>query len=165
MIDSMHHRSRLTQDQNCGIVVQETTWNRRTAVVSGSSGNSVSVSSVFSPNIDKSLKYRKTNKRQSFAQPCQDGHIMSEQNKMPRRPLPLGYQSFSDLRQDGCYYVDKTPLIRQMIDERRYCFLSRPAISARVFWSIPCWNCSRAMNPCFEDWAFIRTGTGRSSTP
>ncbi len=51
---------------------------------------------------------------------------MSEQNLTERRPLPLGYQSFSDLRQDGCYYVDKTPLIRQMIDKGRYYFLSRP---------------------------------------
>ncbi len=51
---------------------------------------------------------------------------MSEQNLTERRPLPLGYQSFSDLRQDGCYYVDKTPLIWQMIDEGRYYFLSRP---------------------------------------
>ncbi|MCY4051854.1 MAG: AAA family ATPase [Gammaproteobacteria bacterium] len=43
-----------------------------------------------------------------------------------RRKLPIGYQSFADLRKDGCYYVDKTPLIRQMIEERRYYFLSRP---------------------------------------
>ncbi len=51
---------------------------------------------------------------------------MSEQSSADRHPLPLGYQSFSDLRQDGCYYVDKTPLIRQMIDKGRYYFLSRP---------------------------------------
>ena len=43
-----------------------------------------------------------------------------------RRPLPLGYQSFSDLREEGCYYVDKTPLIREMIRLGRYYFLSRP---------------------------------------
>ncbi|MCY4050120.1 MAG: AAA family ATPase [Gammaproteobacteria bacterium] len=43
-----------------------------------------------------------------------------------RRKLPIGYQSFADLRKDGCYYVDKTPLIRQMIEEGRYYFLSRP---------------------------------------
>ncbi len=51
---------------------------------------------------------------------------MSEQNKIPRRPLPLGYQSFGRLRERGCYYVDKTPLIRQMIDEGDFYFLSRP---------------------------------------
>ncbi len=51
---------------------------------------------------------------------------MSEQSSADRHPLPLGYQSFSDLRQDGCYHVDKTPLIWQMIDEGRYYFLSRP---------------------------------------
>ncbi len=51
---------------------------------------------------------------------------MSEQSSADRHPLPLGYQSFSDLRQDGCYYVDKTLLIWQMINEGRYYFLSRP---------------------------------------
>ncbi len=51
---------------------------------------------------------------------------MSEKTRTDRHPLPIGYQSFADLRQDGCYYVDKTPLIRQMIDEGRYYFLSRP---------------------------------------
>ena len=43
-----------------------------------------------------------------------------------RRKLPIGYQSFADLRKEGCYYVDKTPLIRQMVDEGRYYFLARP---------------------------------------
>ncbi|MCY4147874.1 MAG: AAA family ATPase, partial [Gammaproteobacteria bacterium] len=43
-----------------------------------------------------------------------------------RCPLPIGYQSFSNLRNEGCYYVDKTSLIRQMTDEGRYYFLSRP---------------------------------------
>ncbi len=51
---------------------------------------------------------------------------MSAENQLQRRKLPIGYQSFKDLREDGCYYVDKTPLIRQMIDEGRYYFLARP---------------------------------------
>ncbi|MCY4217736.1 MAG: AAA family ATPase [Gammaproteobacteria bacterium] len=50
-----------------------------------------------------------------------NAEIQKEQCK-----LPIGYQSFTDLREEGCYYVDKTPLIRQMIDEGRYYFLSRP---------------------------------------
>ncbi len=51
---------------------------------------------------------------------------MSEQNQTQRYPLPLGYESFSDLRQDGCCHVGKTPLIRQMINEGDFYFLSRP---------------------------------------
>ena len=43
-----------------------------------------------------------------------------------RRPLPIGIQTFSTLREEGCYYVDKTPLIRELIRTGRHYFLSRP---------------------------------------
>ena len=42
------------------------------------------------------------------------------------RPLPAGIQTFSTLRNEGCYYVDKTPLIRELIHRGRHYFLSRP---------------------------------------
>ena len=45
---------------------------------------------------------------------------------MSKLTLPIGIQSFRDLRKDECYYVDKTPLIRQLIKEGRHYFLSRP---------------------------------------
>ncbi len=45
---------------------------------------------------------------------------------MQRRQLPIGIQSFRTLREDGCYYVDKTPLIHQLVSQGRHCFLSRP---------------------------------------
>ncbi len=38
----------------------------------------------------------------------------------------LGLNHFADFEREAVYYVDKTPLIRQMIDEGRYCFLFRP---------------------------------------
>ena len=40
--------------------------------------------------------------------------------------LPIGIQDFRTLREEGCYYVDKTPLIRELLDRGRYYFLSRP---------------------------------------
>ncbi len=40
--------------------------------------------------------------------------------------LPIGIQSFRRLRETNSYYVDKTPLIRELIDQSDYCFLSRP---------------------------------------
>ncbi len=46
--------------------------------------------------------------------------------KTERRPLPIGIQTFSTLREEGCYYVDKTPLIRELIRTGRHYFLSRP---------------------------------------
>ena len=45
---------------------------------------------------------------------------------MQRRQLPIGIQSFRTLREDGCYYVDKTPLIHRLVSQGRHYFLSRP---------------------------------------
>ena len=35
---------------------------------------------------------------------------------MTRRRLPIGIQTFSKIREDGCYYVDKTAYIRRLLD-------------------------------------------------
>ena len=43
-----------------------------------------------------------------------------------RRRLPIGIQTFRKIREDGCYYVDKTDLIRQLVDGGQHYFLSRP---------------------------------------
>ena len=45
---------------------------------------------------------------------------------LPRRKLPIGIQTFSKLREEGCYYVDKTALALHLIDSGSYYFLSRP---------------------------------------
>ena len=45
---------------------------------------------------------------------------------MQRRQLPIGIQHFRTLREDGCYYVDKTPLIHRLVSQGRHYFLSRP---------------------------------------
>ncbi len=58
--------------------------------------------------------------------PCYDGRVMNTEQTLSRRRLPIGIQTFRNFREDGCYYVDKTPLIRQMIDQGDYYFLSRP---------------------------------------
>ena len=42
------------------------------------------------------------------------------------RRLPLGMQNFRTIRSEDYYYVDKTPLIRQLIETGRHYFLSRP---------------------------------------
>ena len=43
-----------------------------------------------------------------------------------RRKLPIGIQTFREIREDGCYYVDKTSFIRRLVDEGKHYFLSRP---------------------------------------
>ena len=45
---------------------------------------------------------------------------------MTRRKLPTGIQTFREIREDGYYYVDKTPHISRLFDYGKYYFLSRP---------------------------------------
>ncbi|MCH8541633.1 MAG: AAA family ATPase, partial [Opitutales bacterium] len=45
---------------------------------------------------------------------------------LPRKKLPIGIQSFAKLRNEGCYYVDKTEFALQLIEDGGYYFLSRP---------------------------------------
>ena len=45
---------------------------------------------------------------------------------MTRRRLPIGIQTFRKIREENCYYVDKTPYIQRLIDEGTHYFLSRP---------------------------------------
>ena len=45
---------------------------------------------------------------------------------MTRQRLPVGIQDFDRLRSTDSYYVDKTPLIRDLIAQGDYWFLSRP---------------------------------------
>ncbi len=45
---------------------------------------------------------------------------------MTRRRLPIGIQTFRKIREENCYYVDKTAYIQRLIDEGTHYFLSRP---------------------------------------
>ena len=43
-----------------------------------------------------------------------------------RRKLPIGIQTFREIREEGHYYVDKTPFIRRLVENGKHYFLSRP---------------------------------------
>ena len=45
---------------------------------------------------------------------------------MVRRRLPIGIQTFRELREQDCYYVDKTAYVKRLLDEGKHYFLSRP---------------------------------------
>ena len=45
---------------------------------------------------------------------------------MTRRTLPIGMQTFRKIREEDCYYVDKTAWIRRLLDKGTHYFLSRP---------------------------------------
>ena len=44
----------------------------------------------------------------------------------PRRRLPIGIQTFREIREEGFYYVDKTAYALRLIEEGKHYFLSRP---------------------------------------
>ena len=43
-----------------------------------------------------------------------------------RRKLPIGIQTFREMREENCYYVDKTAHMWRLMDEGKHYFLSRP---------------------------------------
>ncbi|MCU0933969.1 MAG: ATP-binding protein [Thiobacillaceae bacterium] len=45
---------------------------------------------------------------------------------MSRKKLPIGIQTFRKLREEGCYYVDKTAFALRLIEQGSHYFLSRP---------------------------------------
>uniref|UniRef100_UPI00048B78DF AAA family ATPase n=1 Tax=Thermodesulfatator atlanticus TaxID=501497 RepID=UPI00048B78DF len=45
---------------------------------------------------------------------------------MSTKKLPVGIQSFVEIRTEGYYYVDKTFFVKKLVDEGKYFFLSRP---------------------------------------
>ena len=47
-------------------------------------------------------------------------------NGAAKRRLPIGIQTFREIREDDCYYVDKTALIGQLVEGGKHYFLSRP---------------------------------------
>ncbi|MCY4323362.1 MAG: AAA family ATPase [Gammaproteobacteria bacterium] len=45
---------------------------------------------------------------------------------MAAQRLPIGIQTFREIREEGYYYVDKTPHIHKLIEGAKHYFLSRP---------------------------------------
>ena len=45
---------------------------------------------------------------------------------MNRKKLPIGIQTFSEIRSEGYYYADKTAFCLKLAQQGKYYFLSRP---------------------------------------
>ena len=45
---------------------------------------------------------------------------------MTKHILPIGIQTFREIRERDCYYVDKTSYVARLLDEGKHYFLSRP---------------------------------------
>ncbi len=53
-------------------------------------------------------------------------HMTSTPPALPRKRLPIGIQTFREIREEGHYYVDKTGFAVDLVDSGKYYFLSRP---------------------------------------
>ena len=69
---------------------------------------------------------------------------------MPRRRLPIGMQTFGELREEDCYYVDKTAYIRRLLDEGKHYFLSRPRRFGKSLFLDTCKELFEGNKPLFE---------------
>ena len=69
---------------------------------------------------------------------------------MPRRRLPIGIQTFRELREEDCYYVDKTGYIRRLLDAGKHYFLSRPRRFGKSLFLDTCKELFEGNEPLFE---------------
>ena len=69
---------------------------------------------------------------------------------MTRRPLPIGVQTFREIRERDCYYVDKTHYIRRLADEGKHYFLSRPRRFGKSLFLDTCKELFEGNEPLFE---------------
>ena len=49
-----------------------------------------------------------------------------DSSRTARRKLPIGIQTFRTIREENCYYIDKTAYIGRLVAEGKHYFLSRP---------------------------------------
>ncbi|MCY3738592.1 MAG: ATP-binding protein [Gemmatimonadaceae bacterium] len=69
---------------------------------------------------------------------------------MPRRRLPIGIQTFRELREGDCYYVDKTAFLRRLLDGGKHYFLSRPRRFGKSLFLDTCKELFEGNEPLFE---------------
>ena len=69
---------------------------------------------------------------------------------MTKRKLPIGIQTFREIREDNCYYVDKTAYICRLLDEGKHFFLSRPRRFGKSLFLDTCKELFESNEPLFE---------------
>ena len=69
---------------------------------------------------------------------------------MTRRKLPIGVQTFRDIREEHCYYVDKTAYVGRLLDEAKHYFLSRPRRFGKSLFLDTCKELFEGNEPLFE---------------
>ena len=82
---------------------------------------------------------------------------------LPRKKLPLGIQTLAKLREEGCYYVDKSGLAIDLIASGSYFFLSRPRRFGKSLLVDTFKELFEGNRRCSRGWRPNRAGTGRSA--
>ena len=68
----------------------------------------------------------------------------------PRRRLPIGVQTFREIREENCYYVDKTDYLRRLAEGGKHYFLSRPRRFGKSLFLDTCKELFEGNEPLFE---------------
>ncbi len=69
---------------------------------------------------------------------------------MTKRKLPIGIQTFREIREEGCYYVDKTAYAHRLMVEGKHYFLSRPRRFGKSLFVDTCKELFEGNEPLFE---------------
>ena len=82
-----------------------------------------------------------------------------------RRKLPIGIQTFREIREDGCYYVDKTDFIRRLVEGGKHYFLSRPRRFGKSLLLDTIKELFEGSEALFRGWPSTTNGNGAGRTP
>ena len=83
---------------------------------------------------------------------------------MLRKKLPIGIQTFTKLREDNCYYVDKTNFALRLIQSGTHYFLSRPRRFGKSLFLDTLAEPFAGNESLFRGLLFTTDGTGRNAT-
>ena len=75
---------------------------------------------------------------------------IGEPTVLERRKLPIGMQTFREIREQDCYYVDKTAYVGRLLDEGKHYFLSRPRRFGKSLFLDTCKELFEGNEPLFE---------------
>lgn len=78
-------------------------------------------------------------------------YLITNNMAASERKLPVGVQSFKEIRKRGLLYVDKTEAIWDLVNGVKYNYLSYRADSASQYLWIRCKPTSKAVATCLKD--------------
>ncbi len=83
--------------------------------------------------------------------------------RMTRRRLPIGIQTLRKIREQDCYYVDKTAYVERLLREGTHYFLSRPRRFGKSLFLDTLKELSRATRRCSRGCTSTAATTGRNA--